>query len=280
MNSVLPVEKSVSRPISTKLALLLLCLLFILPLVCGCGEDPDKDRLELIRERGHIRVGTLLALPPFAYVGPDGELQGFDIDLIKAISRKLVGRDDNIEFMEVRTVNRAAALNARQVDFVVAVATITEPRKKVYRFSKPYHVAYFRLLVRKDSYYKDVGDLRAKKVGFLIPGVANPVLHETHPEFDLVGFNTVPAEFKALMSGQIEGFGTQEATIFGYVRRSDCQVRFLPDRVKEQPYGVAMRKDPTTDSLKALLDAQIDEWEASGFLEDLRKKWLTVPDCV
>ncbi|MCA9841534.1 MAG: transporter substrate-binding domain-containing protein [Cyanobacteria bacterium HKST-UBA03] len=261
-------------------ALLLLGLLVVsLPCLTGCGENPNQDRLELIRQRGYIRVGTEMALPPFAYMDESGQLQGFDIDLIKAISRALVGRDDNIEFVEVRTVNRAAALNARQVDFVVAVCTITEPRKKIYRFTKPYHVAYFRLLVRKDSPYQDVADLHGRKVGFLVPGVANMVLHETHPEFDLIGFNTVPAEFKALLGKQIEAFGTQEATIYGYVRRSDCQVRFLPNKVKEQPYGVALRKDPTTDALTDLLNQKIDAWQADGFLQGLRDKWLRMPDC-
>ena len=57
------------------------------------GMNPDKT------EGGVLVFGTNAEFPPFEYVGDDGEPDGFDVALIKAVGEKL-GMEVQVENME------------------------------------------------------------------------------------------------------------------------------------------------------------------------------------
>jgi polar amino acid transport system substrate-binding protein len=79
-------------------------------------------------------IGTDTTFAPFEFTSPDGELVGIDMDLLRAIAK-----DQGFE-VEIRQLGFDAAvqaLQANQVDAVMAGMSITEERQETFDFSEP-----------------------------------------------------------------------------------------------------------------------------------------------
>jgi len=94
--------------------------LIILSIVVSAGNVFAKDWKK-------IRVGTEGAYPPFNFVTPEGKLEGFDIDIAKALV-KATGAE--IELVTQDWDGLIPALFARKYDAIIASMSITEERKK------------------------------------------------------------------------------------------------------------------------------------------------------
>ncbi|MGM0548397.1 MAG: basic amino acid ABC transporter substrate-binding protein [Bacillota bacterium] len=92
-------------------------------------------------------VGTNASFPPFEYV-EDGEIVGFDIDIVKAIA-DLQGFE--VEFRDLSFDSLVPGLASGSLDLVAAGMTISEQRKKAVSFSEPYYSANQSVLVHQDS---------------------------------------------------------------------------------------------------------------------------------
>ena len=92
-------------------------------------------------------VGTSADFPPFEYV-EDGEIVGFDIDLIKAIGEV---KGFEVTFKDISFDSLIPALKAGNLDIVVSGMTITEEREKAVDFSIPYYSANQAVIVKEGS---------------------------------------------------------------------------------------------------------------------------------
>ena len=79
---------------------------------------------------GMLTAGTNAEFPPFEYVGDDGEADGFDIALIKAIGEKL-GVDVQVDNMEFASLVSSIG---NKIDVAIAGMTITDERKEAVDF--------------------------------------------------------------------------------------------------------------------------------------------------
>ncbi|MFI8965619.1 glutamate ABC transporter substrate-binding protein [Streptomyces sp. NPDC053493] len=80
-----------------------------------------------------------------------GELEGFDIDLAKAIAKSLLGSEDAVIFRTIPTNQRIAALESGKVDLVVRTMTINCKRIQQVAFSTAYFQAGQQVLAPKSS---------------------------------------------------------------------------------------------------------------------------------
>lgn len=110
---------------------------------------------------GKLIVGTNAAFPPFEYVGDDGEPDGFDIALIKAIGEKL-GYEVEIQDMEFGSL--VAAIGTK-IDASIAGMTITEERKQSVDFSDSYYDAVQFVVALPDDTLATAADLEGKTIG-------------------------------------------------------------------------------------------------------------------
>ncbi|MFI2367060.1 glutamate ABC transporter substrate-binding protein [Streptomyces sp. NPDC018833] len=80
-----------------------------------------------------------------------GVLEGFDIDLARAIAENIVGSKDDIIFRAIPTNQRIAALDSGAVDIVVRTMTINCSRIEQVAFSTAYFQAGQQVLAPKSS---------------------------------------------------------------------------------------------------------------------------------
>lgn len=110
---------------------------------------------------GELIVGTNAEFPPFEYVGDDGNPDGFDIALIKAIGDK-IGRKVTVQNMEFDSL---IASIGNKIDCAIAGMTVTDERKQTVDFSDPYYEAVQYVLVPTGSKIATADDLKGKNIG-------------------------------------------------------------------------------------------------------------------
>ena len=135
-----------------KIVSVLLVAMLMASVLVGCGSGSEE---------GVLRVGTNAEFPPFEYVGDDGQPDGFDIALIKAIGEKM-GYEVVIENMEFASLIGAIGT---KIDVSIAGMTIDEERLQSVSFSDPYYDAIQYVIVPEGSAIATAEDLKNKKIG-------------------------------------------------------------------------------------------------------------------
>lgn len=124
-----------------------------------------EKRIPAIIERGRLIVGVGQYLNRMGFRDPlSGELEGFEIDLAREISRDIFGDPDRVEFRYVENRRRDEALRDGDVDLVLRTWTITKDRQYTTEFSVPYLGVHTKLLVLGDSGIAGMEDLEGKTV--------------------------------------------------------------------------------------------------------------------
>ncbi|WP_261897848.1 basic amino acid ABC transporter substrate-binding protein [Vibrio porteresiae] len=117
-------------------------------------------------------VGAGGTYRPFEYETPSKELQGFDIDIIKAIAKK--------ENFDIKLVNTPwegifATLDSGDRDILVSGITITDKRKRIVDFSNPYFPAEQAIVVPNSSKVHALDDLKSENVGVVNSSTADVI---------------------------------------------------------------------------------------------------------
>ncbi|MEW2633421.1 glutamate ABC transporter substrate-binding protein [Streptomyces sp. NPDC048389] len=115
-------------------------------------SSADGPTIEAIKERGKLIVGVDQNSYRWGYRNPVTRgLEGFDIDLARAIAKDVVGSPDAVIFRAIPTNQRIPALENGTVDIVVRTMTISCGRVEQVAFSTAYFQAGQQVLAPKSS---------------------------------------------------------------------------------------------------------------------------------
>lgn len=237
------------------------------------GNTIEAKEIQAIKDRGVLKVGVKVDVPKYGYKNPTtGEIEGFEIDLSKAVAKKILGDESKVEFQGVTAKTRGPLLDNGEIDMVAATFTITEERKKSYNFSDPYMKDGIGLLVKKSLGVSSLKDLDGKTIGVAQSATTKKALEEeankqgiTLKFSELGGYPEIKA---ALDSGRVDCFAVDAAILNGYV---DDSTVILDDRYNPQEYGIASKIDNT--ELAKVINEVIGEMKSSGEIDKLIKKW-------
>ena len=97
----------------------------------GCaGEDGgvQSQKLALVKGRGKLICGVEGKLPGFSFVGPDGAYRGLDVDICRAVAAAVLGDPAKVEYRDLNSSERFAALASGEVDLLSRNTTMTLSR--------------------------------------------------------------------------------------------------------------------------------------------------------
>jgi putative glutamine transport system substrate-binding protein len=256
-----------NRKFTVLAAIFVLCLM-------SCGVSPEKSpQVEAIRKRGVLRAGVKNDVPRFGYLAPGAvEPEGLEIDLARLIAREILGDTGLVQFTAVTTQFKGPVLDNDLVDIVIANYTITEERKKQYRFTSPYYTDTVSLLVKKDSGIKSLADMDGKTAGITRTSTSQTALQEEAGRLGItvqyLSFSSHPEIKAALLAGKIDAFVNDHQTILGYI---DDETILLDEDFSPQPYGIAVKYD--NDKLAAYLETILTTIRNDGRLGAILAKW-------
>ncbi|MFJ7509083.1 transporter substrate-binding domain-containing protein [Peribacillus simplex] len=238
----------------------------------GGGKDKEKDVLTQVKEKDKIVFGVKNDTRLFGLKNPStGDVEGFDIDIAKALAAEILGDENKVEFKEVTSKTRMALLNNGDIDAIVATMTITEDRKKEVDFTDVYFDAGQSLLVKKGSDIKGIDSLKGKKVLAVKGSTSSINIREKAPEAQVLEFENYSEAFAALKSGQGDALTTDDSILYG-MADEDPSYELVGGTFTEEPYGIAVKKgnadfvDELNKALKSLKD--------SGKYDEIHDKWI------
>lgn len=199
--------------------------------------------LDQIKARGTLRVGVKYDAPPFGALNPrTNQVEGFDVDIARAIAAKLLGDAKKVELVQVTSQNRIPLVEGGDVDMFVATATVTPARLKEIDFSSVYYRSGQSLLVKKGSPVKSYRDLAGKAVCSVTGSTPEQTIRRLVPTANVQTFETYPDCFQALLGGRVDAMTTDEGILIGYEQQAKDQTQLVGGTFTFEPYGIGIAK--------------------------------------
>ncbi|MCG7344616.1 transporter substrate-binding domain-containing protein [Sporosarcina sp. ACRSL] len=237
------------------------------------GEKGGDNVLERIKERDKIVFGVKYDTSLFGLKNPTtGEVEGFDIDVAKALAKEILGDETKIEFKEVTSKTRIPLLNKGDIDAIIATMTVTEERKKEVDFTDIYFNAGQSLLVKKGSPVQGLDDLNKDTTVLAVKGsTSTDNIRSLAPDAPVLEFENYAEAFTALKAGKGEALTTDDSILAG-MAASDSNYELVGEKFTEEPYGIAVKKGE-----KELLDALnngLETLKSSGEFDEIYNSWF------
>jgi len=274
-----PVEKEMGE-VKHKKKWLLMGLVFILAaaLFAGCGKSKETDTtekstLDKIKKRGELVVGVKYDTYLFGYKDPKtGKVAGFDVDIAKALAKKIFGDEKKVKLVEVTSKTRIPMLQNGQIDAIIATMTITDERKKQVNFSDVYFDAGQSLLVKKGSPIKSVKDLKKGTKVLTVKGATSgDNVKAKAPDTQVLEFENYAEAFTALKSGKGDALTTDNSILYGMAAQ-DPNYEVVGGTFTNEPYGIAVRKGD--EKFTKYINSFLKELKESGEYDRIKKKWI------
>ena len=196
-----------------------------------------------IKKRGYLIAGVDQSTYHFGYLNPlDGKIEGFDIDMIRAVAQAVFGNPDKVRYKAISDAQRIPAILDGSVDIVAHTMTITCERLQQVDFSSVYFESHQRVLVPANSTARDgLADLGGQQVCATAgsDSVATIEHYPTHPRVVQVPYWTDCLVL--LQQDQVAAISTDDSILDGLAVQ-DPFTKVVGPPLTNEPYGLAMSK--------------------------------------
>ncbi|TSJ61353.1 transporter substrate-binding domain-containing protein [Starkeya sp. 3C] len=247
-----------------------------------------------------VRIATEGAYAPWNFSGPNGKLQGFEIELADELCARMKVK---CEIVAQNWDGIIPALEGRKYDAIMAAMSVTPQREKVISFSTPYAAGINGFAVLSDSplgklpgtgetYSLDTQEagaktridemkvlLKGKVVGVQGATTASTFMETYFQDIaDIREYKTTEEHNFDLMSGRLDAVVANATVLAAALDKPDMKGAQLAGPIfSGGVFGViavGLRKDDS--ALKAKFDDAIKAAIADGTVKRLSEKWFKV----
>jgi polar amino acid transport system substrate-binding protein len=197
-----------------------------------------------IQDRGYLIAGVDQNTKGFGYRDASGNIEGFDIDMLREVARAIFGTPDAIQFRAVTSAQRVGAITNNEVDIVASLMSITCERWQVIDFSTEYYAARQRVLVRADSPIQRVTDLNGQKVCATKGSTSIDQIRKFAPKALPYGVDLRTECLVVLQEGLVNAVTADDTILYGLKSQDAQETRLLPDTLHQpEPYGMGISQE-------------------------------------
>ncbi len=256
--------------------------------VTACGDDEDEPgsaststtaaqtfaagtTMKKLQDAGEITIGVKFDVPPFGAKDPTtNEVQGFDIDLAKAIADELGAKP---KYIEALSDNRIAFLKDGTADLILSTMTITAERDEEIDFSEPYFIAKGRILVKKsDTSIKGIKDLAGKNVCTALGSTYEETLKKQAPKAKLRLVDSYSECLELIQNGAVDAVSTDDVILTGMIIQDDSLQLVDAKELTVEPYGAGIKQGDS--GFKEFVDSVIATYKEDGSWATAYQKWV------
>ncbi len=223
---------------------------------------------------GVLNVGTNAEFPPFEYVNDNGEPDGFDIALIKAIGEKM-GVEVQVDNMEFASLVSSIGT---KIDVSIAGMTVTEERKQMVDFSNTYYTAVQYVILPKDSTIATADDLKNKAIGVQLGTTGDFIAVEIEGA-TVSQYNKAVDAVNDLINGRLDCVIIDKNPALVFESKFADQVTAVDGAqfaFETEEYAIAMPKGDT--ALAEKINAALEEVKADGTFDALVAQYIEGSD--
>jgi polar amino acid transport system substrate-binding protein len=241
--------------------------------------------LDKVKADGRVIVGVGEEAAPFGY-REAGELVGYDIDIARAVVKRLseyAGREVTLEFVPVTDETRIAWVQSGRVHMSLCHTNITRKRDANIDFTVPYGWDGKGILYLTKNGQRDLSDFAGKTIGIKRSSSSEGEIKAFFTKKgwklpELTQFDNHAAGIQAVVSGQIDGFTDDNSIIINTAMRAGDKIG--PSgilAVTDTPYsptyfGVGV---PENDSRwRDVLNYSLHDLWLSGEFQKIYEKWF------
>lgn len=215
-------------------------------LAAGMAQAGDK-----------VRIATEGAYAPFNMVDASGQLQGFDVDIAKALCAEMKA---DCEIVAQDWDGIIPGLRARKYDAIIASMSITEERQRVVDFTDPYYSNVLAFAAAKGTDLKTSKEgLKGLTVGAQRATIAGQYLEDNLGDVVNVKlYDTQDNAYLDLASGRLDALLSDKFPAYDWLSTDVGQnYEFKGADIDiNDKIGIAVRKnDPLSEKFNAALQA-------------------------
>lgn len=219
-----------------------------------------------------IRIGTEGAYPPFNMVDSNGDLQGFDVDIAKALCASMKAE---CTFVKQDWDGIIPALTKGKFDAIVASMSITEERKQAVDFTDRYYTNKLQFIAKKDKKIDlSAAGLKGKVIGAQRATISGDWLEKNRADAEIKLYDTQENAYLDLASGRLDAVLGDALVNYEWLK-SDAgkDFEFKGDPVFDGDLiGIAVRKGE--DDLRMKLNKAIAAIVADGTYAKINAKYF------
>ncbi|WP_336492223.1 transporter substrate-binding domain-containing protein [Methylobacterium nigriterrae] len=231
--------------------------------------------MDRFQSNGRLIAGVSFDIPGMGYENPQtGAITGFEPDLARAVSEKIFGSPDRLDFFQVTDAERIRDLQEGRVDVIASQLTITPDRAEQVDFSTPYCVTREGLLVPKGSSIGCFEDLKGKRIAVTDGSISLRRMRAALPSLPGATHVITPlsaGNLAAIDRGEADAASNDMINLTLLRAGSTHPERYslidIGDRFDPKPFGMAVRKGHRT--LLGLLNQAIESLKACGEIDRL-----------
>ena len=232
---------------------------------------PGLGRIDEIKKRGEIIIGTDATYPPMESLDEQGNFSGMDIDIAREIASDL---DVKAKFKNIIWEEIFDAAKNGEADMIISAITITRERTETLAFSDPYFNAGQVMVSTTDKkgIINEPKDLKEYRVGVQVGTTseaearkyaANPSLVNTYENYDLAK--------EDLLKGKIDAIIIDYPAAVGMVAKEE-KLQIAGEIFTQEFYGIAIQKDQP--ELLSQINKTIRRLKQEGGLRRIEEGWL------
>jgi polar amino acid transport system substrate-binding protein len=234
---------------------------------------PQGSTMAKIQKRGRLIAGVsadtylLGSRNPFS-----GEIEGFDIDMVKAVAEAIFGDKDRYQLKVITAAQRIPALEKGDVDIVARNMTINCDRWKQIAFSTEYYRSGQKILVRKGSKANSIKDLAGEKVCAPKGTSSMDNLIKEAPKAIPVAADNHTGCLALFQQGQVAAITGDDTVLAGLAAQDPYAVVPKQKAFTTEPYGLGFNEDDV--DFVRFVNALLDQMRADGEWTRIYNKWL------
>lgn len=251
----------------------LLAMVLSLCIVFTCSSVAFADRLDDIKAKGKIVVGTEVLYAPFEFYATDENgneyAAGFEMEMVRKIAADI---GVEVELVDQSFTSLITGLRNGDFDMIVGGFLATEERKEVVDFANPYRQGAQIMVVREEDLdtYTTKDSLKGKVIGAQVGALQQTIAEEQfpEPEYTHLLLDKVPVLLMDLQAGNVDGVLCADLVAKMYILKYDgLAISQVPVEYEDVGVSVAVRKSEKNDDNTTLMEsinASIKEVVESG----------------
>lgn len=237
------------------------------------GVQAHADTLAQIQAKKSVNIGVSSDFAPYAFMNPNMQLDGLDIEVAKLVAKKLGVK---LNFVQVTVPNRVAYLQSNKVDMIISTLGKTPERAKVIDYTIAYSPYFSAIYAPKSEKITSYADLAGKTVAVTKGTIQDGILVENAPKsVDIRRFDDNAATIAAAASGQMTIVASSIAVINSITQMNPKINLVFKLMLKNSPDYIGIQKGNTT--LLDKVNEILKQAKADGTLNALSEKWLKQP---
>lgn len=212
----------------------------------AAGSMPSGSTMAAIAKRGRLIAGVSADTYLLGSRNPTtGQIEGFDIDLVKALAKAILGDENKYELKVITASQRIDVLDKGEVDVVARNMTINCARWQDIAFSAEYYRSGAKVLVRRDAGLDSVAKLRGRKVCAPTGTSSLTVITEKIPGAEAVPAANHTGCLILFQTGAVDAIVGDDTVLAGLVAQDPYAEVLEMEPLSAEPYGLGFNARQT-----------------------------------